>query len=333
MQVMRVMKPGGLDQLRLLETESVSPADGEVQVRWRASSLNFHDYMVALGAIPTEDGRIPMSDGAGEITAVGEGVSKWKIGDKVMSTFFCHWIDDFPAAKHAAACYGDTVDGFAVERSCISADSITAIPDGYSFQEAATLPCAAVTAWRGLVEEGNLQSSDKVLIQGSGGVSIFGLQIAEAMGATIYATTSSDEKAEKLKSLGAAHVINYRDDEKWGKTIFKMSDGGVDQILDVGGPTTLPQAIEASAIGANIAVLGVLGGRDCELVLPKLFFKQITLNGIAVGSRVMQERMVAFINQHKIRPVIDKSFQLGDLAKAFEHQASGAHFGKITIEI
>ena len=193
------------------------------------------------------------------------------------------------------------------------------------------MPCAALTAWRGLVVEGGLKAGDKVLVEGSGGVSIFGLQLAKAAGATVYATTSSDEKASRLKELGADAVINYKEDERWGRTIHKMT-GGVDHVLDVGGPSTLPQSIEAIGYGGKISLLGVLGGRDATIVLPKVFFKHASLHGIAVGSRRMQEDMVSALNVASFRPVLDQSFALENLADAFRYQETGQHFGKIVIE-
>ena len=333
MKAMVVSKPGGLDNLTLTERADPTPEANEVLVRWHATSLNYHDYLVAAGGIPVEDGRVPMSDGAGEVIAVGDGVSEWKPGDKVMATFFAHWVEGKPTAKNAAAIFGEQLDGFALEQSCVSETSLTAIPAGFSYNEAATLPCAAATAWRALIVEGQLKPGDSVLVQGSGGMSVFALQIAKSAGAYVYATTSSDEKAERLKALGADTVVNYRTDEKWGRTIAKLSGGGVDHVLDVGGSETLSHSVEAVGFGGNISLIGILGGRKAEFVLPKLFFKHAYMSGIAVGSRSMQADMVKGIELAGWKPVIDKTFALQDLAAAFRHQESGKHFGKIVVEI
>lgn len=327
-----VKQPGGLDKLAIIESNDPQPAAGEVLVRWHATSLNFHDYLVAIGGIPVPDGRIPMSDGAGEVVAIGEGVSKWKEGDKVMSLFFPNWIEGKASLAKTRSISGESFDGYITEMSCISQEAITSIPDNYTFAEAATLPCAALTAWRGLMEEGNLTAGESVLIEGSGGMSIFGMQLALAAGARVFATTSSEEKAERLKSMGAEAVVNYKEDSRWGKTLFKMT-GGIDHVLDVGGGSTMVQSIEAAAIGGHVVSIGILGGgRKGEITFPKLFFKHIKVSGIAVGSRVMQERMVKAINQSGFKPIIDKSFSFDQLADAFRHQESGKHFGKIVLE-
>lgn len=324
---------GGLDNLKIVERPNPTPAAGEVLVQWHATSLNFHDYLVAVGGIPVHPNRIPMSDGAGEVIAIGEGVKKWKVGDKVMSMFFPNWIDGKPTLNKTRFISGETVDGYIAEQSCISEEGITAIPNGYSYAEAATLPCAGLTAWRGLVTEGNIKPGDKVLVEGTGGMSIFGLQFALMAGATVYATTSSDEKAERLKAMGATAVVNYKTDSHWGKTILKMSGGGVDHVLDVGGGSTMKQSIEAAAIGGSIIAIGILSnGRKGEITFPKLFFKHLTMKGIAVDSRLSQEEMVRAINNSDMKPVIDRSFGFEELADAFRYQATGKHFGKIVLE-
>lgn len=332
MRVIEVKAPGGLDALTLSQRPDPTAGRGEVLVNWKASSLNYHDYAVAIGAIPSADGRIPLSDGAGEIVAIGEGVKQWQVGDKVMSTFFPKWQEGAPTAERLLHLAGDTVDGYATDLSCLSAEAITEIPQHYSFAEAATLPCAALTAWRALMVEGKMKTGDSVLIEGTGGMSIFALQIAKAAGAYVFATTSSEDKMSKLKALGADEVINYKTDPDWGETVNRLSKGGVDHLLDVGGPATLQQSIAAAKVGGNINLIGVLGGRDATLVLPTLFFKQLTLNGIAVGSGQMQKDMVKAIETTGLKPVIDRSFAFEQLAEAFEYQASGAHFGKIVIE-
>jgi len=332
MKVIGVKQPGGLDNLVLFEKKNPTPDVGEVVVRWHATSLNYHDYLVGVGGIPVPDGRIPMSDGAGEIVAIGEGVDQWKIGDKVMSMFFPNWIEGKPTLQKTMFIMGETLDGCIAEMSCLPATGVTRIPDGYSYAEAATLPCAALTAWRGLAE-GQLEAGDKILIEGTGGMSIFALQLAKAAGAKVFATTSSNEKAERLKAMGVEAVVNYKEDERWGKTIFKMTNGGVDNVLDVGGGSTMKQSIEAVKIGGHIASIGILsGGRKGEITFPKLFFKHLKMTGLAVGNVEMQNKMIDAINISGMKPIIDKSFAFDELADAFRYQESGKHFGKIVLE-
>ncbi|MEM1216488.1 MAG: NAD(P)-dependent alcohol dehydrogenase, partial [Bacteroidota bacterium] len=244
-----------------------------------------------------------------------------------------NWIDGRPTADKTKAISGETVNGFLTEYSVAAASSLTRIPKGYTFAEAATLPCAALTAWRALVVEGQIKMGDTVLIEGSGGMSIFALQLAKAASAEVYATTSSPAKAERLKALGAAAVVNYREDERWGKTISKLTDGGVDHVLDVGGGSTMKQSIEAVGVGGHIASIGILGnGRKGEITFPKLFFKQLTMSGLAVGSRAMQQDMIRAIEQANWRPILDRTFAFDELADAFRYQATGQHFGKIVLE-
>ncbi len=333
MKVIAIKESTSLRNLEVSERPAPRPQSGEILVNWHATSLNFHDYLVAIGAIPVPAGRIPMSDGAGEVVEVGEGVDNWKTGDKVMSMFFPNWTEGRPSLAKTRAISGETVDGFIVEQSCVSASSVTAIPDGYSYGEAATIPCAGLTAWRGLMVEGGLQAGDTVLIEGTGGMSILALQLAKEAGANVFATTSSEQKAERLKSLGALEVINYKEDARWGKTINKLSGGGVDHVLDVGGGSTMGQSIEAARVGGHIASIGILGGgRKGEITFPKLFFKHLRMTGLAVGSREMQEQMLKALNILPIKPIIDKSFSFDQLGDAFRHQESGTQFGKIVLE-
>lgn len=330
MKSYQTVTPGGFENLTITEQDIPEPKAGEVLVRWRASSVNFHDYMVAVGGIPVADGRVPMSDGAGEVVAVGEGVNQWKAKDKVVSLFFPNWQDGKPTDATTQDISGDTVHGFAREYSCVDATALTRMPSNYSFEEAATLPCAALTAWRALVVEGNLQAGETVLVQGTGGMSIFALQIAKALGAYVYATSSSEDKMARLKELGADEVFNYRTDENWGKTIAQRS-GGVDHVLDVGASSTLNHSIDAVATGGHIALIGVLGSTSAEIDLVPLILGHINLTGLAVGSKKMQEEMIALFDEKNIRPVLDKNFAFDELVQAFEHQASGSHFGKITL--
>lgn len=332
MRVILKSQTGGLETLKLVEQAMPTPATGQVLVQWHATSLNFHDYLVANGSIPVRDGQVLMSDGAGEVIEVGSGVDALAVGDRVMSLFFPNWLSGAANARNTMAISGETAPGFSLEYSVVNAESLTEIPSGYSYAEAATLPCAALTAWRALVVEGKVKTGDRVLVEGSGGMSIFALQIAKAAGAYVYATTSNDDKAQRLKELGADYVTNYKEDPKWGKTIFKHSGGGVEHVLDVGGSTTLEQSVEAVGFMGKISLIGILGGRKGEFILPKMFFKHASMNGIAVGNREAQIEMVRGINHSAYKPVIDRRFQLDNLADAFRYQESGTHFGKIVVE-
>ena len=333
MKAIQVTTPGGLDHLKIAELDKPTPRSNEVLVRWHATSLNYHDYLVALGAIPVMNGRIPMSDGAGEVVEIGSDVNDWKVGDKVMSMFFPGWIEGAPSFRKIVGVSGETIDGYMTEYSCVAASGITRMPSGYSYSEAATLPCAGLTAWNGLIPTGGLQAGQKVLIEGTGGMSLLALQLAKAAGARIFATTSSPEKAERLMAMGCEAVVNYKDDIRWGKTIFRKAGDGVDLVLDVGGGSTMKQSVEAAKIGGKIISIGILGnGRKGEITFPKLFFKFITMEGIAVGSRDMQEAMVNAIETNKVKPDIDRSFVFDQLADAFKYQASGKQFGKIVVE-
>ena len=335
MKTVQVKKPGGLDKLYVSTlSEPGAPGPDEIKVRLRASSLNFHDYLVAAGKMTADDGRIPMSDGAGEVVAVGAAVTEFAVGDAVVSTFFADWIDGVPPDNGFAFVPGDGIDGYARELVVAKASRFTRAPTGYSHKEAATLTCAGVTAWRALVVNGNIKAGDVVLVQGTGGVSIFALQFAKACGATVIATSSSDEKLERLKALGADHLINYRTTENWGAAAKALSGGrGVDHVVEVGGVGNLPQSITACRRGGHIAVIGVLTGVSGNVPIAQMLINELRIIGLAVGSRRHQLDMIRAIEANGIKPVLDKSFPLEGLADAFHYQETGKHFGKICIDI
>ena len=242
MRAIQIKQPASLANLQLTEmAEPAAPGRGEITVRIHATSLNYHDYAVVVGGIKTPEGRIPMSDGAGVVEAVGEGVEEFAVGDQVVSTFFPDWLDGEIGDRGFTRVPGDGIDGYARERVTAEATAFTRVPTGYSHAEAATLTCAGVTAWRALVPNGNLKAGETVLVQGTGGVSIFALQFAKAMGASVIATSSSDEKLERLKSLGADHLINYKSEPNWGAAVRKLTGGrGVDHVVEIGGAGTMP---------------------------------------------------------------------------------------------
>ncbi len=333
MRAIKLKAPGGLNNLELVEIGAVEPQSGEIRVRIRASSLNFHDYVVAIGLLPVADGRIPMSDGAGVVEAVGPGVTRFQPGDRVMSCFFPHWADG-PADNVAklSGVPGDNVDGFAAETVTMLDSAFTKMPNGYTFEQAATLPCAALTAWRALMVEAKVKPGDTVLVQGSGGVSVFALQFAKAAGCHVIATSSSDAKLEKLRALGADQLINYRQFENWGDRTLEITGGnGANVVVEVGGSGTLAQSVRAIAMGGHISLIGVLTGIQGEVPTAELFQKNAVISGITVGSRANQEDMVKAINTTGIQPVIDRSFGLEELAEAFRLQESQQHFGKICL--
>ncbi len=334
MKVVTLPSPGGLDRLEIGERAAPGePGPGEIRVRIHASSLNYHDYGVVSGAMPTEDGRIPMSDGAGVVEALGEGVDEFQAGDNVVSGFFPTWqagpamVGDFKTVP------GDGVDGYAREQVIRPASWFTRSPEGYSHAEAATLTTAGLTAWRALVVDGGIKPGDSVLVLGTGGVSIFALQFAKQMGATVIATSSSDDKIARLRELGADHTLNYKSEPEWGKRVKQLTDGrGVDHVIEVGGPGTLPQSIDAVRIGGHIALIGVLTGRGGEVPTAKLMAKQASLKGLIVGSRQEQIEMIRALEISGMRPVIDRRFALDEIADAFRHQEGQKHFGKICLE-
>ena len=333
MKVAAVKAPGGLANLVIEERAIPKPGPGEILVRVKASSLNYHDLAVVLGVLPAADGRIPMSDGAGEVVETGPGVTAFQPGDHVLSTFFPHWESGGPTAARLQGVPGDGADGFAAEYVAMPASSFTRIPRGWTLTEAATLPCAALTAWRALVVESQIRPGDVVLTQGTGGVSVFTLQFAKAMGATVIATSSSDDKLARLKALGADHLINYRTTPEWGAAVVALTGGkGVDLVVEVGGSGTLNQSIVASRIGGHISLIGVLSGWSGAVETAMAMFKNIAIKGITVGSREQQAEMIAAIDVIGLRPVIDSAFPLDDIAGAFRHQQSQKHFGKICLE-
>src|SRR5882762_6985038 len=255
MKAVTLRKPPGIDSLDLVEREDPgSPGIGQIRVRVHASSLNYHDLGVVMGMLPTDDGRIPLSDGAGVVEAVGAGVTEFAVGDFAVSCFFPGWLDGEPTIPDFSTTPGDGVDGYARERVVCPATWFTHVPKGYSHTEAATLTTAGLTAWRALVVNGGLKAGDSVLVLGTGGVSIFALQFAKSMGATVIATSSSDEKLERARSLGADHTVNCRRHKEWGSQVLELTSGrGVDHVIEVGGPDTLPQSIQACRIGGHIA--------------------------------------------------------------------------------
>ena len=339
LNAIRLKAPGGLDSLWLdTLADPGAPGPGQIRVKLAASSLNYHDYAVVMGMMPAADGRIPMSDGAGTVEAVGAsvdgGVTQFKVGDAVVSTFFTDWNDGQPPKTAFTTVPGDGIDGYARSAVVTPQNWFTRAPAGYSAAEAATLTCAGLTAWRALFVDGECQPGSTVLIQGSGGVSVSALQFAKAAGARVIATSSSDAKLERLKAMGADATINYKETPAWGIKALELTGGvGVDTVVEIGGAGTLDQSMVATRVGGHVALIGVLAGYAGPVSTVMLMGKNLRVQGLTVGSRAQQLSMIAGIEANGIKPVIDSHFALADLADAFRHQASGAHLGKIVVDI
>lgn len=336
MKAMVIRTPGGLNRIESVQiTDPGQAGPGQIRVALHASSLNFHDLLVANGSIPTEDGRILMADGAGVVTEVGAGVTEFAPGDSVVSCFFPGWLAGPPTAEVCSfqTTPGDGVNGYACEHVVTEAFYFTHAPKGWSHAEAATITTSGLTAWRALVADGGLRAGATVLLLGTGGVSIAALQIAKAMGARVIITSSRNEKLEQAKALGADHVINYREVSDWYKQVLELTEGqGVEHVIEVGGPGTLPQSIRAVAAGGHIALIGVLTGVEGSIPTRILMAKHARLQGLIVGNRLQQQQYVRALEENDLRPIIDKSFALDELAQAFEYQQSAQHFGKIVVQ-
>ncbi|MGY2221388.1 zinc-dependent alcohol dehydrogenase family protein [Pseudomonas gingeri] len=326
----------GLDNLILGETPAPVPQAGELLVKVGAVSLNFRDKAIVDGIyephkVPKP--LIPVSDVAGSVVAVGEGVDRFKIGDRVNSHLYSRWLDGAPGPDEPDYCFGSPLPGGLAEYMIIHQESAVRAPDNLSDEEASTLPIAALTAWYSLVDFGQIKPGESVLVQGTGGVSIFAVQLATALGAKVIVTSSRDENLEAVKKLGAVAGVNYRTHEKWAEEVLKLTDGkGVDLLLDVAGGNGLNQSIAATKAAGKIAQIGFLSGQTTALSLMPLIFRQTTLRGIAVAPRSSFDRMNAFLEKNRIRPVIDHVYSFEEARQAYEHLGKGA-FGKVVIKV
>ncbi len=334
MKAMILPAPGGIDRLEMQDrVDPGQPGPGEIRVALHGSTLNYHDLGVATGRMPSADGRIPLADGAGLVEAVGAGVTEFAPGDVVVSCFFPNWLDGTPTIGDFAHTPGDGIDGYAREHVVVPATAMTQAPKGYDAVEAASITTAGLTAWRALIVDGKLKPGDTVLLLGTGGVSIWALQIAKLMGATVAITSSSGDKLERARALGADHTLNYREQPNWGRALRDWTGGiGVDHVVEVGGPGTLAQSIEAVRVGGHISLIGVLTGASGDVPTAALMAKQARLQGLIVGSRREQQDFVRALDGSGIKPVIDRRFPLEQLAEAFRFEMGATHFGKIGIE-
>jgi NADPH:quinone reductase-like Zn-dependent oxidoreductase len=324
----------GLDAFTVQDVDIPKPGPHDVLVRVRANSINFRDLRVAQGLydprMPLP--RVPLSDGAGEVTEIGSGVTRFQTGDRVAAIFMQTWINGLPAERYMASALGGAIDGMLSEYVVLPEEGLVRIPEHLSFEQAATLPCAAVTAWNALFHESRIKPGETVLAQGTGGVSLFALQFARMAGARVIATSSSDEKLARVSELGAHGTLNYKDTPDWSRSVKQLTGGkGVDHIVEVGGAGTFTQSMRAIRVGGHIDVIGVLSGVSAEIPMAMILQKSIQVHGIYVGSREMFEGMNRAIELHHLKPVIDQVFPAAEIGKALEYMESGRHFGKIVL--
>jgi NADPH:quinone reductase-like Zn-dependent oxidoreductase len=324
----------GIENLVLVDRDAPRPGNGQVLVRMRACSLNYRDLLVVKGLYNPKLKRplVPLSDGVGIVEEVGSGVSRFKKGDRVAACFMQTWIEGPVTREKGASALGGAIDGVLREFAVFSEEGLTRIPDFLTDEEAATLPCAAVTAWHALFEHTPPVPGDTVLLQGTGGVSIFALQFAKAAGLRTIVTSSTDQKLERAKQLGASETINYKADPNWDEPARKLTDGiGVDHVIEVGGSGTMPRSLRAVRVEGTVSVIGVLSGADATVSPLSILMNNIRVQGIYVGSRAMFERMNRAIQFHKIQPVVDKTFAWTDYKQALQYMESQQHFGKICL--
>lgn len=325
-----------LDELRLREEADPQPQRGEVLVRVRAVSLNFRDLAMLRGRYPRKcvPGHVPVSDAAGEVVTLGEGVQAFRVGDRVMGAFHPRWFGGEMPSTIQTDSYGAESDGWLCELKAVSQEAVVRLPDALSYEEASTLPCAGLTAWTALSGPVPIRAGHTVLVQGSGGVSIFALQLARAVGATVIATTSSDAKAEQLRALGAAEVVNYAQDAAWGKSVRALTGGrGVDRVVEVGGPGTIAQSLRAVAVGGEIASIGFLSTENPGIDFFQLKTSGASVRNITVGDRAGLLDLCRAVAASGLKPVIDRVFDFDQAREAFSHLESGAHLGKVVIRV
>jgi NADPH:quinone reductase-like Zn-dependent oxidoreductase len=321
--------------LERVEAPVRQPGEHEVLVRVRAVSLNRRDVYVKLGRYPgpMPPNLVPLSDGAGEVVALGPKATRFRNGNRVASIFFQQWLAGRFRPEHFATALGGAIDGMLSQYVTLNENGLVAIPKHLSYEEAATLPCAGVTAWNGLVTRGHTQPGDFVLLQGTGGVSIFGLQLAQALGAKAVITSSSDEKLARAKRMGAAVTINYKTTPEWEKAVLEATGGGVQQALEVGGKQTLGRTLASLAFGGHVALIGGLSEFGGDIPAHALMGRNVTASGIYVGSRANFEALNAFLAEHALKPAIDKVFGFDDAAAAYDYMDAGALFGKVVIRV
>jgi len=333
-RVIEIQKGFGLDHLVATDRPVPEPGPRQVLVRMRAVALNYRDLLTVGGQYNPKQPLplIPCSDGVGEVAAVGTGVERIGEGDRVIPIFAQRWISGAPTREKLRSTLGGPLDGTLAEYVLLPEEGVVRAPSHLEDEEAASLPCSAVTAWNALVGERPVKAGDTVLVQGTGGVSIFGLQLAQLLGARVIVTSSSPEKIERARELGAWETINYHEDPEWGRTARRLTGGeGVDLVVEVGGAETLTQSLDAVAVGGQISLVGNLTGGVVQLNIIPIFMRQVRLQGVLVGHREALEEMNRAIEAHAMRPVIDRVFPFAETRQAFEYMSTGRHFGKICI--
>jgi len=336
MKVWEMAGATGLDNVQLVEKPVPTPAPGQVLVKMKAATLNYRDLLIVQGGYGSRQKLplVPVSDGAGEVAAIGAGVTRFKAGDRVIPSFFQGWIAGPPSEKKFRTSLGGALDGVLAEYQTFREEGLVATPAHLSDVEAAAYPCAGLTAWSAVIEQGKIKPGDKVLVQGTGGVALFALQFAKMAGAEVTLTSSSDDKLAKGRMLGADHLINYKATPEWGKSARKIAgDEGVDHVVELGGAETLSESIRAVRAGGTISMIGVLSGARKELALPLVVMANLRLQGVTVGSRESLEDMLRAVGHFKSKPAIDRVFPLADFKAAIEYMRSGRHFGKVGIAI
>ncbi|MCL5262825.1 MAG: NAD(P)-dependent alcohol dehydrogenase [Acidobacteria bacterium] len=326
----------GINSLEQMQQDTPELRPGQVLIQVEAVSLNYRDLLVVLGRYNPKMHlpRIPASDGAGVVKAIGDGVTRVRPGDRVCGIFMQNWIDGRATPEKVRGALGGDIDGMLAEEVILSEHGVIRIPDYLTMEEAATLPCAALTAWNALVHAGHLTAGETVLIQGTGGVSIFALQFAKAMGARVLGTSSSDAKLDRARALGLDAGLNYRTQPEWAKWVLDQTRGqGADVIVEVGGAGTFAQSLSAVKMGGSVAQIGVLSQSSEPLQIPLILHKQVRVQGIYVGSRTQFEEMNRALEQNRIQPVIDEIYAFKDLPAALLRMQSGGHFGKIVVRV
>jgi NADPH:quinone reductase-like Zn-dependent oxidoreductase len=334
MRVWEIQNKQGLEALTLTERQEPQPAPRQVLLRMRAASLNYRDLLTVKGAYNSKQRLplIPLSDGVGEVVAVGEGVTRVKIGDRVAGIFMQTWLEGEFSAEKSKSALGGAIDGILAEYVTLHEDGVVHVPEHLSDEEAASLPCAAVTAWQALMTQGKLNAGDTILVQGTGGVSLFAVQFAKLVGARAIAISSSDEKLERVLQLGASSGINYKTTPNWDEQVWKLTDEvGVDHVVEVGGAGTMNKSLRAVRFAGTVSLIGVLTGLSGDISTGSILHKGIRVQGIYVGSRAMFEAMNRAIALHQLRPVVDSVFPFKDVREALAYMESGKHFGKIAI--
>lgn len=337
MRVFQIEGDWGFDNLTLTERKAPNCGPGQVIIKMRMASLNSRDLIVpergygrATGELPL----IPLSDGVGEIVEVGDGVTRVAVGDRVCTTYFQNWIEGEPTPERFASALGGPLDGVMADLVCLSAEGVVKLPDYLTDAEAATLPCAAVTAWSAVVTHGQTRAGDKILVQGTGSVALFALMFAKLHGAHVTVISSSDEKLDRVAKMGADATINYTTEEDWARASRPITAdrGGYDNIIELGGAKTLPLSLRAVRPGGTLSMIGVLSGLNIDASLGPIVARQVRLQGVTVGHRDGFEAMLRAMTQHELRPVLGETFQFEQLKEALNHIRNGSHFGKTLIE-